>query len=242
MSKKEKSPAFQLYINQFYSGISDMGAEEVGAYILLLCYQWDKGSVPDDMERIKKIAKTKKSAVVETVLQKFVKNENGLLINERLEKERDKQTANSMKRSAAGLLGNTKRWQNDSKTIAKLSQSDDFAIAENRLSISNSISDTISIIQEKKTRIGTEQFDGTTSEVLYNLKRMMIDPLLMQKYRALNKSVIFAEMDTLYPQGYLFRDENHLFNCFRTVADKLLNSQGTQNNFQTPKIKYTTIE
>ena len=34
-------PAFQFYTDDFLGGVSDMTQAEVGAYILLLCAQWN---------------------------------------------------------------------------------------------------------------------------------------------------------------------------------------------------------
>jgi uncharacterized protein YdaU (DUF1376 family) len=241
MSKKEKSPAFQFYVSDYLIGTKRMTPAQKGGYVDLLCEEWDKGFLPNNDEELIIISGLK-SKDLEVVKKKFFIDTDGTLKNERLETERQKQAAYKETMKNKGKNGAANRWHRHSAGIAQPCHEHSQALPDDSSLSSTSSSTSISIIQEKKTRIGTEQFDGTTSEVLYNLKRMMIDPLLMQKYRALDKSVIFAEMDTLYPQGYLFRDENHLFNCFRTVADKLLNSQGTQNNSQTPKIKYTTIE
>jgi uncharacterized protein YdaU (DUF1376 family) len=51
-----RSPAFQFYADDFIAGTADMSAEEVGAFIRLLCHQWSKGSIPADEERSGRIA------------------------------------------------------------------------------------------------------------------------------------------------------------------------------------------
>lgn len=53
-----KSPSFQFYANDFVSGCARLSTEEVGAYILLICECWDKGSIPGgDMQLLARIAK-----------------------------------------------------------------------------------------------------------------------------------------------------------------------------------------
>lgn len=81
-------PAFQFYTDDFLGGVSDMTQSEVGAYMLLLCQQWNRGSIPVQTERQQLIAK---GEVTPHVLSKFKTGQDGLLRNERLEKERQKQ-------------------------------------------------------------------------------------------------------------------------------------------------------
>jgi hypothetical protein len=52
-----KSPAFQFYANDFATGTADLSAEEVGIYIRLLCAQWDKGSIPGELDMLSRIAR-----------------------------------------------------------------------------------------------------------------------------------------------------------------------------------------
>jgi len=63
-----KAPAFQFYPDDFMGGTADMTQSEVGAYILLLCRQWNSLSIPQDPERLKLIAK---GPVTDHVLAKF---------------------------------------------------------------------------------------------------------------------------------------------------------------------------
>jgi uncharacterized protein YdaU (DUF1376 family) len=83
-----KPPAFQFYADDFLAGAADMTQSEVGAYILLLCHQWNRGSAPVQPERQLLIAK---GPVSEHVLAKFEVGPDGELRNARLEAEREKQ-------------------------------------------------------------------------------------------------------------------------------------------------------
>lgn len=86
-----------------------MRAEEVGAYIRLLCYQFGNGAIPiDDMEAVEIIAGTKR---LDKVLKKFPGGVNGKLKGVKEEGDRI-----SEKRKQAGSIGGT-------QTQAKLKQS-----------------------------------------------------------------------------------------------------------------------
>jgi uncharacterized protein YdaU (DUF1376 family) len=94
-----KSPAFQFYVQDFLVGTADMIAEERGVYIVLLCYQWAKGFLPDDITVLMRLSGGSRKSVTR-VMAKFVKGDDGNLRNQRLEGEREKQRNFSASRSA----------------------------------------------------------------------------------------------------------------------------------------------
>ncbi len=89
-----KPPAFQFYADDFLGGVADMTQAEVGAFMLLLCYQWNRGEIPSDPARAALIAK---GEVTPHVLAKFPDGKNP-----RLEIEREKQAEFRRKCSEAG--------------------------------------------------------------------------------------------------------------------------------------------
>ena len=95
-----RSPAFQFYADDFFAGTADMSQAETGAYIRLLCHQWNRGSIPVETERQQLLAKGK---ISDHVLSKFPKSEDGSLKNERLENERIKQAEYRDKQREKGL-------------------------------------------------------------------------------------------------------------------------------------------
>lgn len=107
---KRKAPAFQFYADDFLAGTSEMSAEEVGGYIRLLCHQWTKGGIPNDQERVARIAGLMGSPCVGYVMAKFRLSDGHTLKNERLEKVREEQNAFKARQSAAGTNGAAKRW------------------------------------------------------------------------------------------------------------------------------------
>lgn len=85
--KKLKDPSFPLYANDFLLGTMGMDDAEVGAYIRMLCVQWDRGFLPKNAIEIAKIIGNKKKSI-EGALVKFIPHENGGVFNKRLSIER----------------------------------------------------------------------------------------------------------------------------------------------------------
>ncbi|MCR6656641.1 MAG: YdaU family protein [Opitutus sp.] len=94
----KQAPAFQLYAQDFLVGTADMSAEEVGGYIRLLCYQWAKGSLPNDPEKLKNLSGCTSDACA-SIMLKFRICEDGALRNERLEEVRAEQLSYRQSRS-----------------------------------------------------------------------------------------------------------------------------------------------
>jgi uncharacterized protein YdaU (DUF1376 family) len=105
-----KPPAFQFYPDDFIGGTCDLSAQDVGAYIRLLCYQWSRGSIPiDDLTKLARIAGAK---VTQDVLRKFP-----LGVNARLETERVKQDEYRAKQSAKGHASALARFNRGSTVV-----------------------------------------------------------------------------------------------------------------------------
>lgn len=110
-----KSPAFQFYPSDWLGSqrVSLMTLEEEGAYIRLLAYCWQHGSVPADPEAVARlIGKGASTTLASRVLTMFqpplqpplVAPLNGgtVLVHERLEEERSKQLKWKEKSSEGG--------------------------------------------------------------------------------------------------------------------------------------------
>lgn len=109
-----KPPAFQFYADDFLAGTTDMTNDEVGAYIRLLCHQWSKGGLPNDPERLSRMAGAMPVPSLGYVLAKFRLCDDGQLRNNRLESERQKQDAYRAEQSQKGKKGAEQRWKNGS--------------------------------------------------------------------------------------------------------------------------------
>lgn len=103
-----KPPAFQFYTDDFLGGVATLTQAEVGAYILLLCQQWNHGSIPVEPERQQNVAK---GSVSDHVRAKFKQGTDGELRNERLEVERQKQSNYREKQRIKGIASGIARAQ-----------------------------------------------------------------------------------------------------------------------------------
>lgn len=108
-----KAPAFQFYPDSFLLGTALFSCEEAGAYIRLLCYQWDAGHLPNDNDKLANLARCGGNAVA-SIRHKFRICEDGHLRNDRLEKERQKQADYRAKQSENAA----KRWVGNAKPHA----------------------------------------------------------------------------------------------------------------------------
>lgn len=100
-----RPPAFQFYVDNFIEGTCDMSNAEVGCYMRLLCKQWSIGGLPDDDRELARIARGVTKSQLSRVKRKFSKTSLGLLVNERLERERAKQIEYRSKQAENGRLG-----------------------------------------------------------------------------------------------------------------------------------------
>jgi uncharacterized protein YdaU (DUF1376 family) len=158
-----KSPAFSLYAKDFVTGTSTMSLQEVGAYIRLLCYQWDSGSVPNDAKERSRIigcSRSQERELWNRVGKKFLLA-NDVFLNERLEEERYKQAERSQKLSANGKLGGRPA---KAKGKQLLSSSFPETKAEKSLSSSSSFS---------SSNDSSKNDESTTTE------RVRVEPLIL---------------------------------------------------------------
>jgi uncharacterized protein YdaU (DUF1376 family) len=109
-------PAFQFYPDDFIGGTVDLTAEDVGAYIRLLCYQWSRGEIPESSVAVNRVAGTKVSA---EVLKKFPGRKNKRLEQVRVEQVKYRET-----RSTVGKLGAKARWLMHASGMPQASEND----------------------------------------------------------------------------------------------------------------------
>ena len=92
-------PAVLFYTSDFLTGVIDMTMEERGQYITLLCYQHQKGHIKE--ETIWLLV----GSVSVNVLKHFIKDENGLFYNKRMDKEKEKRHNYTESRRENGKKG-----------------------------------------------------------------------------------------------------------------------------------------
>ena len=106
-----KDPAFLFYYDVWYAATMEMKANERGYYLDLLIHQYNKGSLPNDIEELANICRVRISEyksfehVFEHVLkQKFKQNDNGRLENAFASDIMRKRENYKEKRSYAGKI------------------------------------------------------------------------------------------------------------------------------------------
>lgn len=93
-------PWMPFYVGDFVSDTTHLSAEEVGAYVLLICHYWTNGGLPTDAERLARIARMdpQKWECKSSVLSAFFRPD---WTHKRIDAERAKSDVISAKRSAA---------------------------------------------------------------------------------------------------------------------------------------------
>jgi len=104
-----KAPAFQFYADDFIGGTVVFSAEDVGAYMRLLCYQWGNGAIPTRKELVDRIAGC---VVGLDVMAKFPDGQNA-----RMEREREKQADYRLQQSAKGKASAQARFNRGSTAV-----------------------------------------------------------------------------------------------------------------------------
>jgi len=84
----KKLPHFKFYPNDFLGGVAYLSMSERGAYITLLCYEWDCGPIPK--KRLGFLLGSDWELIWDGIKSKFRENADGTISNDRLESEREK--------------------------------------------------------------------------------------------------------------------------------------------------------
>ena len=95
------------YPGAFMAGTAHLSNEEVGAYIRLLCWQAQSGGLPDDFDRLSRLADGMSVETWKAIRDKFqVDDSTGGLYNERMKAEMDA----AAERVAKGRKAAQTRW------------------------------------------------------------------------------------------------------------------------------------
>jgi uncharacterized protein YdaU (DUF1376 family) len=106
-----KDAWYAWYPGDYAADTRDLSCEEHGCYRLLLDASWSMGPLPDDPDRLRKIAGNCGKKVVVYVLHRFFQQNEKGWTNRRLEIEREKRQALSSKLSEAGKKGMGNRYK-----------------------------------------------------------------------------------------------------------------------------------
>lgn len=109
-------PHMPLYLDRFLGGTMAFGADEIGAYILLIAHQWTYGHVENDEKMIERIARCEYSRL-RRVMAKFVKNGDGHLVNPVCDKVRRDREAWLTLQADRGKRGADARWHGGGHSV-----------------------------------------------------------------------------------------------------------------------------
>jgi uncharacterized protein YdaU (DUF1376 family) len=108
---KETRPAFMLYASDWLAGTADLTMEEKGLFMDMLCQQWLRGSLPNDLDKLCRMFGGHANRIaIASILHKFRICEDGTLHNAKLERVRESSRAAAERRSAANSENAKKRW------------------------------------------------------------------------------------------------------------------------------------
>jgi uncharacterized protein YdaU (DUF1376 family) len=247
-----KAPAFQLYAQDFDMDTATWENDEVGAYLRLLFYEWVNGGIPNDMQAISKIVRepiegseNKRYRVKfernlcdfgvkmeRNVLKKFHLNGNGLLVNSRLESERQKQSEYRESQREKGVKSAKKRWAGHITSVRTTvterlqpkdnSSSSTSSSIKNKESISHSDTKTfLSFYKEKFT-----QCFGTEPQIEWGKDGSITNKLL--------KTIPLPELESLLERFFVSEDKfirgsGYTIGVFKTQINKLKIGSGHQD-------------
>lgn len=105
------APAFDFYPERWLAGVAEFSDAEQLAYLRLLCYQWLNQGVPEEIEKLRRLAG---KGVTPALLTKFPVGEDGKRRNPRLETVRAEQRARIEKKKEQRRNAANKRWHPES--------------------------------------------------------------------------------------------------------------------------------
>jgi uncharacterized protein YdaU (DUF1376 family) len=167
-----KFPSFPLYAQDFDMDTNTWSNEEVGVYLRLLLSEWINGPLPDDTKKLAQIARIspkKFKNLFQICSKKFIRDGNGFLINEKMEKIREKVSKWLEQKQKAGIAGARKRWKNDNgRYNTRLTDAITDPIAKTyqpKSNINNSLSSDTNVSSDKQpSAVSSKKKSGHFSE------------------------------------------------------------------------------
>jgi len=208
LKSNNKMPAFQFYVDDFIIGTSDLSVTDIGAYIVLLCRQWDKFELPESTQKLANIARCSED-VIQNIIDKFPVWHDGVRRNERLEIVRMTQYGNRMKAKKAGKIGASKRWSGITMSEGPKVEPKE----QTRVESPVAKTEHDAIVSGRSFYIGTQLYKCNVSKYVKDNFGSFIEQWQM-KHKDMNIQQIFSLMDDKYSNGYQFNNTNHIRNSF----------------------------
>jgi uncharacterized protein YdaU (DUF1376 family) len=135
MPKEMSRPYLRLWVADIVQSCQDMTPAQFGAHVRMILHAWDRGYCPADVAKLKRIVGSIDQAELAEVIERWTLTEvdgvaGKVLINNRLEREREYVNAKAAARSEAARKANAVRWaiangsESDPNRIANGSQTD----------------------------------------------------------------------------------------------------------------------
>lgn len=157
-----KSPAFQLYVDDLLGSgtVQAASTEEIGAYILLMCYDWQEVGFVYDEERLAHVCRlpVQRFRKAWSHLSPKFPERDGRRFNPRLEKERTKQATWALRASEKGRKGADARWHGqcpeDATGIEKPMPGDGFPVSRFPVTANSPLPAWLDEIPDASHRLG----------------------------------------------------------------------------------------
>lgn len=201
-----KPPAFQLYVEKFLVGTLNFNSSCTGAYILLLCYQWDLYSLPSDKSELMDIGRCNEKDL-EKVLKKFTLCNDGNYRNEKLEKIRAEQIFKRYSRVNSGKNGAEIRWSSKKEEVKEVKANNEKSVEPGYFFY-----------------IGTDMFSCKISEYIKENMQRYIEEWTLHK-KPSNLKLLFDTLDK-ENVGKAFSNQQHIKNTLSKTLE-LLNKQSS---------------
>lgn len=197
-----KDPAFLFYYQDFLVGTDHMTDEQIGQYVKCLCHQANRGAIRE--EHMKNICKTHENHMI--IMEKFTKDENGELFNNRLKEEATKRSNYTESRR------NNRKNPNICRTYEKHMENEN----ENE-----DVIETVKEIVEDLNKVCNTSYKHSSAKTRVLIKARLNDGFTVkdfktvhmkkaQEWRSNSEMVKFLRPETLYGnkfEGYLQQKE-----------------------------------
>lgn len=179
----KKDPAFLMYSNDWLEGTADLSPSEKGVYIDLLCYQHQKGNLPNDLiklSRLSRLALDDFKLIWENIKDKFEQIDNRL-VNQKLYEVMNERSIKGKKNTITGIFASLLRKANLKKK--------DYNFIKNQFKIE----DFEQIEKERLTECLTEWFDKCLKSIEDENEDETKDEDIIQYYKEFDHLKITKE-------------------------------------------------
>lgn len=122
MTAKPKSKAdiwMPFYVGDYLADTMHLSAAEHGGYLMLMLHYWKSGPIPDDDARLAIISRLGDAwSNASSTIRAFFKQRDGMLVHDRIEKEKTEACSNNDKNQARAKAAADKRWGKNAPSTA----------------------------------------------------------------------------------------------------------------------------